>query len=108
MTGKQLRDTIHADHTLVCFIPLWLTENVYPTHFARFGDDAVFLDGVDGNGNSDGVAEDWPFTYEDLLPYQLEIEREVGVSGLSGDPAFPPRGTASPNFPFGYCGYSSR
>ena len=39
----------------------------------------------------DGVADDWPYTYEDLLPYQLEIEREVGVSGLAGDPAYPPR-----------------
>jgi len=44
----------------------------------------------------DGVAEDWPFTYEDLLPYQLAIEREVGVSGISGDPAYPPR----PAYPF--------
>ena len=39
----------------------------------------------------DGVADDWPISYEDLLPYQLEIEREVGVSGLAGDPAYPPR-----------------
>lgn len=40
----------------------------------------------------DGVADDWPITYEELLPFQLEIERQVGVSGLSGDPAYPPRG----------------
>ncbi|CAN5421896.1 GMC family oxidoreductase [soil metagenome] len=39
----------------------------------------------------DGVADDWPYTYEDMLPYQMEIEREVGVSGLAGDPAYPPR-----------------
>lgn len=44
----------------------------------------------------DGVGEDWPFSFEDLLPYQLEIERQVGVSGLAGDPAFPPR----PAYPF--------
>jgi choline dehydrogenase-like flavoprotein len=39
----------------------------------------------------DGVADDWPYTYEDLLPYQLRIEKEVGISGLAGDPAYPPR-----------------
>lgn len=38
----------------------------------------------------DGVAEDWPLTYEDLLPYYQEIERQFGVSGLAGDPAYPP------------------
>ena len=43
----------------------------------------------------DGVADDWPMTYEDLLPYQLRIEREVGVSGMAGDPAYPAR----PDFP---------
>lgn len=53
----------------------------------------------------DGVAEDWPYTYEDLLPFQLEIEREVGVSGLAGDPAYPPRGAYPlPPLPMGSVG----
>lgn len=43
----------------------------------------------------DGVGDDWPMTYEDMLPYQLRIEREVGVSGLAGDPAYPDR----PDYP---------
>jgi len=38
----------------------------------------------------DGVAEDWPFTYEDLEPFYDRMEIEMGVSGLAGDPAFPP------------------
>ncbi|WP_374379627.1 GMC family oxidoreductase [Dongia sp.] len=37
----------------------------------------------------DGVADDWPFSYEDLAPFLEEIEREVGVSGLAGNPAYP-------------------
>lgn len=37
----------------------------------------------------DGVADDWPFTYEDLLPYYRAAERRMGVSGLAGDPAYP-------------------
>jgi choline dehydrogenase-like flavoprotein len=38
----------------------------------------------------DGVADDWPLTYEDLEPYYEQVERDFGVAGLAGDPAFPP------------------
>ncbi len=38
----------------------------------------------------DGVADDWPFTYEDLEPYYEKVEGEFAVSGLGGDPAYPP------------------
>ncbi|MET0520819.1 MAG: GMC family oxidoreductase [Jiangellaceae bacterium] len=37
----------------------------------------------------DGVADDWPLTYEDLVPYYRRVERDFGVSGFNGDPAFP-------------------
>jgi len=37
----------------------------------------------------DGVADDWPLTYEELEPYYERIARDVGVSGLAGDPAYP-------------------
>jgi choline dehydrogenase-like flavoprotein len=37
----------------------------------------------------DGVADDWPFDYFDLLPYLEEIEDIVGVSGVAGNPAYP-------------------
>ena len=36
-----------------------------------------------------GFADDWPLTYEELLPYYEETDREVGVSGLGGNPAYP-------------------
>lgn len=39
----------------------------------------------------DGVAEDWPFTYEDLEPFYDQMDVEMGVSGLAGDPAYPPQ-----------------
>jgi choline dehydrogenase-like flavoprotein len=45
----------------------------------------------------DGVADDWPLTYEDLLPFYEEIDVEMGVSGLGGDPAYPP--SAPPPLP---------
>ncbi len=38
----------------------------------------------------DGVADDWPFTYEDLEPFYDRMDVEMGVSGLAGDPAYPP------------------
>ena len=38
----------------------------------------------------DGVADDWPLTYEDLQPYYERVELDFGVSGQAGDPAFPP------------------
>jgi choline dehydrogenase-like flavoprotein len=38
----------------------------------------------------DGVADDWPLTYDELLPYFRQTDRDFGVSGLAGDPAYPP------------------
>lgn len=38
----------------------------------------------------DGVGDDWPLTYEDLQPYYERVEEDFGISGLAGDPAFPP------------------
>ena len=39
----------------------------------------------------DGVADDWPITYADLAPYYERMDRQIGTSGLDGDPAFPSR-----------------
>lgn len=53
----------------------------------------------------DGVADDWPFTYEDLLPSLEAMERVVGVSGLPGNPAYPLRKAfPTPPLPIGKCG----
>lgn len=38
----------------------------------------------------DGVGDDWPFTYEDLAPYYDRVDHAMSVSGLEGDPAYPP------------------
>ena len=53
----------------------------------------------------DGVADDWPLTYEDLEPYYVRVERDFGVSGLAGDTAFPPgEGPPLPPVPLGPAG----
>lgn len=47
----------------------------------------------------EGLAADWPITYEDLVPYYRKVELELGVSGLAGDP-WTPLVRAYPNPPF--------
>jgi choline dehydrogenase-like flavoprotein len=44
-------------------------------------------------GVEHGLAPDWPISYEDLAPFYDEVDRMVGVGGLDGDPAIPPRGS---------------
>ena len=39
----------------------------------------------------DGVADDWPVSYQELEPYYDVSDRIMGLSGLNGDPANPPR-----------------
>jgi len=45
----------------------------------------------------DGVADDWPLSYEDLEPYYERVEKDFAVSGLPGDPAYP--GHVTPPLP---------
>ena len=40
----------------------------------------------------DGVADDWPLSYEELEPFYDRIARDVGVAGLAHDPAYPAGG----------------
>lgn len=37
----------------------------------------------------DGVADDWPFAYDDLAPFYAYVEEAMGVSGLDGNTAYP-------------------
>lgn len=37
----------------------------------------------------DGVADDWPISYNDLKPYHDEVDTFIGVAGVDGDPAYP-------------------
>jgi choline dehydrogenase-like flavoprotein len=38
----------------------------------------------------DGVADDWPISYEELQPFYEAVDREMGVSGLAGNTSYPP------------------
>jgi choline dehydrogenase-like flavoprotein len=52
----------------------------------------------------DGVAADWPITYDDLAPYYQQVEDFIGVAGLDGDPAVAPQGYPLPPHPIGSAG----
>jgi choline dehydrogenase-like flavoprotein len=52
----------------------------------------------------DGVADDWPIDYSILAPYYAENDRMTGVSGLAGDPAYPPKTPMMPPLPLGKSG----
>ena len=53
-------------------------------------------------GTEHGLQPDWPFAYEDLLPWFDAHDRLAGVSGHAGDPAMPPRSpTQTPPLPPG-------
>jgi len=45
----------------------------------------------------DGVADDWPISYQDLQPFYEEVDRQFGVAGRGDDPSYPP--TAAPPLP---------
>ena len=55
----------------------------YGSHYPRFHPSDFRVKSLDG------VADDWPLTYEELEPYMDLNDRMMGVSGLNGDPAYP-------------------
>lgn len=57
---------------------------IYAAHWQRFMPSDFRVRSLDG------VADDWPFKYEDLEPFYDLVDIEMGVSGLAGDPAYPP------------------
>ncbi len=53
----------------------------------------------------DGVGDDWPLTYEELVPFYDLSDRATGVSGMTGDPSQPPRSArGTPPLPIGRLG----
>ncbi len=52
----------------------------------------------------DGVAEDWPLDYATLAPFYEMNDRNTGVSGLGGNPAYPHYEPELPPIPIGKLG----
>jgi choline dehydrogenase-like flavoprotein len=71
---------------------------LYAAHFPRFRPSDFRVKTLDG------VADDWPLDYERLAPYYDENARMMGVAGLAGDPAYPPKEFPLPPVPLGKLG----
>lgn len=52
----------------------------------------------------DGIADDWPIDYNTLEPFYALNDRMMGISGLEGDPAYPPKEAVMPPIPLGRTG----
>ena len=52
----------------------------------------------------DGVADDWPLDYTTLEPFYDLNAQMMGVAGLEGDPAYPPKKPTLPPVPLGKLG----
>lgn len=52
----------------------------------------------------DGVASDWPISYQDLEKYYNLNDLNIGVAGLEGDPAYPRIQNLLPPVPIGKMG----
>ena len=71
---------------------------LYAGHYPRFHPSDFRVKSLDG------VADDWPISYETLAPFYAENDRMTGVSGLAGDPAYPDKQPMMPPLPLGRSG----
>ena len=71
---------------------------LYAAHFPRFHPSDFRVRTLDG------VADDWPIDYATLEPYYDVNARMMGVSGLAGDPAYPPKEVPLPPVALGKLG----
>jgi choline dehydrogenase-like flavoprotein len=71
---------------------------LYAGHFPRFHPSDFKVRTLDG------VADDWPIDYQTLEPFYALNDRMMGISGLAGDPAYPPKAPLMPPVPLGKAG----
>jgi choline dehydrogenase-like flavoprotein len=71
---------------------------MYAAHFPRFHPSDFRVKTLDG------VADDWPVDYERLAPFYDVNAHMMGVSGLAGDPMYPPKEVPLPPVALGKLG----
>ncbi|MBW2421933.1 MAG: GMC family oxidoreductase [Deltaproteobacteria bacterium] len=71
---------------------------LYAAHFPRLHPSDFRVKSLDG------VADDWPLDYATLEPWYDVNARMMGVAGLAGDPAYPPKELPLPPVPLGILG----
>jgi choline dehydrogenase-like flavoprotein len=73
---------------------------LYAAHFPRFHPSDFRARTLDG------VGDDWPLDYATLEPYYAQNDQMMGVAGLAGDPAYPPKDLPLPPVPLGQVGHT--
>lgn len=92
-------DTAASDVNPLMFAGVGGAALIYGAHWMRFMPSDFRVRTLDG------VADDWPFTYEDLAPFYAYVEEAMGVSGEDGNPAYPDGApTPLPALPIGRVG----
>jgi len=71
---------------------------LYAAHFPRLHPSDFRVHSLDG------VGDDWPLDYDTLAPYYDQNAEMMGVAGLAGDPAYPPKRPTLPPVPLGRLG----
>ena len=71
---------------------------MYAAHFPRFHPSDFRVKTLDG------VADDWPLDYRRLAPFYDVNTHMMGVSGLAGDPMYPPKEVPLPPVALGKLG----
>jgi choline dehydrogenase-like flavoprotein len=71
---------------------------MYAAHFPRFHPSDFRVKTLDG------VADDWPLDYHRLAPFYDVNAHMMGVSGLAGDPMYPPKPVPLPPVALGKLG----
>lgn len=87
-----------SDVTVVNFNGVGGSTVLYGAHFPRLHPSDFRVRTLDG------VADDWPVDYATLDPFFAENDRMMGVSGLAGDPMYPPKQPPLPPIPLGLVG----
>lgn len=93
-----INDTEESPISVANFNAVGGSTILYSAHFPRFHPSDFRVKSLDG------VADDWPIDYRQLEPYYEENDRMIGVSGLAGDPAYPPKTPPCPPLPLGKMG----
>ncbi|KPP88304.1 MAG: oxidoreductase [Rhodobacteraceae bacterium HLUCCA08] len=92
-------DTAASDVNPLMFAGVGGAALIYGAHWMRFMPSDFRVRSLDG------VAEDWPFGYDDLAPFYAYVEEAMGVSGEDGNPAYPDGApTPLPALPIGRVG----
>ena len=93
-----INDTENSPISIANFNAVGGSSILYAAHFPRFHPFDFKVKTLDG------VADDWPIDYFQLEKFYDLNDRIIGVSGLVGDPAYPPKKARLPPIPMGEMG----